>query len=511
MQHARRILADKQAAWDSTMARIDKEKADKAKAVRKVHYLIDGDFSACGALWAGAEEITTFVSSATCKKCVAVYNNEAMKEEKRMAKRIHFITDDDECPCGFEYEDDEQVSDDIDEVTCKKCIKAAEELEALEEEEELEEETEEEVSAPAPVHLKAIFTLAPRTLDKGDTKEVGCHWLYQGTTKQGLNQPIRKVLVPEIQAQNQINAYLHPTPYLTFQEQSLEKYITQGKVTEAPVSEEVLEEQTAMILNTIAPNKEDAMPKKPIVKVQTSIKPVATITEVVHANMPAPSALDAILAQPIAHIMQQAPVGVPEEFLTRLAAPKRPLALPEERSEDALVQGMNPPSLQTLTQLVQEMSMLLHKVAAESKANNELLSAYCCMVDVLINKTPGCGEESAPAPEPEPEIWGSILDVATMPAPIAPPVWGNELDMLVEPVASKVKSTLTVFTGGQKAPNAAPKAARKGGSKTDPAIIKAIQKAWNTGKVTQAALAEKYGIDDKKVWYFCSSRCKQLV
>ena len=53
-----------------------------------------------------------------------------------MTKRMHYLMDDgDETACGFEYADDEQVSDDIDDVTCKKCIKAAEELEALEEEE----------------------------------------------------------------------------------------------------------------------------------------------------------------------------------------------------------------------------------------------------------------------------------------------------------------------------------------------------------------------------------------
>jgi hypothetical protein len=109
-------------------------------------------------------------------------------------------------------------------------------------------------------------------------------------------------------------------------------------------------------------------------------------------------------------------------------------------------------------------------------------------------------------------VWDGILGSVAIEekAPVVPDAWGDMLGEVQAPV--KPKSTLQVFTGGKQGTPKAPKVqgkVRKG--TTDPAIIKAIQKAWNTGKVTQAALAEKYGLDDKKVWYFCSSRCKQLV
>ena len=341
------------------------------------------------------------------------------------------------------------------------------------------------------MHLKAIFTLAPRGLDRGDTKEVPCTWLYTGVASQALPVPVRKVLVPEIQLERQINAYLHPTPYITFQEQTLEKYIKQGKVTEAPVSEDVLEKQETMIRNAIVPNKEsNTMPKSKTPAIPSAqeqdhiVKKLIADNERVNAiekkalaqldATPTPSALDAILAQPIV----PAPITI---------APKRALALPEERSEQAIVQGMAPgfalhadmykAFVQAFKQALKEEGLIIVKANALQH---------------------GGDETSAPEPVPYDPMADCLAAIEEAAAQAQAP--------------AKPKSTLQIFTGGKTTPKSAAKGqAKASGGKTNPAIIKAIQQAWNSGKTTQSALAEKYNMDAKKIWYFCSSRCKQYV
>ena len=490
VKRARQALAQDQAAWNSSTQ-------------KKVHYLINGEYSACSALWTGYKEITTFLSDVTCNKCLKTVET---KGESFIASKVHYLIDDETLACGLAWEMENVGCSTIADVTCGACIAAYADMQHTEKEE-------------SSMSLTTFFTLAPGALDKDGTQEVRSGWLFQGVNGP---EPIRQVLVPSTQAGAQMNAYLAPIPYIAFNEETLEKYIKQGKVTKASTNGIAFDPIKAAIeLSTTTTQEDTTMPRTKSEKLPArtakvealrtktpqgpAIKDTAPLGILPDAKI---RTLDAILATPIA-LAPVVPHDSPEgrqhaaiaELKTRMDTPKKPIALPQERSEQALVAALAPAYVPayslssdplyvqlvaSVEALAQEMRVMARRLEAQgAQAPVPALTMH----DILSN------------------VWEDIIGSVDIPekAPVVPDAWGDMLGEVQAP--AKPKSTLKVFAGG----NTAPKVERQGGSKTDPAIIKAIQKAWRDKTHTQVQLAAKYGMDEKKVWYFCSSRCKQYV
>jgi hypothetical protein len=336
-----------------------------------------------------------------------------------------------------------------------------------------------------------LYTLAPISLDKPGTESVGSYWLYRELPTFVVNIPgealaayddipgqaLREVIMPESKHIAQHQAYVN---HRTFTEVGLNKALARGEVYRP-------DEQSspASTDNTNNTEKEaQVMPaKKPLNKAQKAAqeklddlygkKDPAQEKEYIEKIGKEVSALDAILAQPIVDMAAMVQAGQ-EAMVEKMAQ-----AI-DEREDKALARSLSMQPVGPCVRMPVDIKALAQAIIQELKAAG-LVMAQQSILPVAVE----------PEPVREPDIWDILGDGTGSSTPMVPP--------------AKPKSTLRVFTK----PTPADKTVRASSGKTDPAIVKAIQHAWRSGKVTQAELALKYGMDDKKVWYFCN-RAKQL-
>lgn len=410
--------------------------------------------------------------------------------------------------------------------------------------EELRQEPEEEIVT--------LYTLAPASLDKPGTLDVGGYWLYSDDNVP--EQVLREVLVDKESSVAQLQAYRLKIPYITFSEEGLQKALVKGLVYRAdngvsgvafdPIkaaienakkAEDTTNPIVAAIDATIAEVEEAlkqteekiTMAKKPVVKASVATKPVATITEVEHAGMPKP-------VTPQVPTTERTPLGVapvtkapariaivikdePETPETPacsaldaiLAAPiaqpsKKHLPLPKERTEDAIVAGINP-----------DYAMNAAMYKAFVQAFRQALAEEGLVIVRMEHAAgmAGCGEgeKEAPVPhDPTWDAWSALMDVPQEVVPVDPvgDAWSSIMD--APKVPAKAKSTLVLGPNVGKAPKAPVQDIPGNHGKVPVDTIIAIQTAWKNKTATQAELAARYGITDKAVWYLVH-RAKQYV
>ena len=396
---------------------------------------------------------------------------------------VHYLLNTELTACGALYDGIEsRAAVELRGVTCKKCKEVAAQMKKT-----LDEAISDKVT---------LYTLAPASLDKPGTESVGSYWLYASETVP--EQALREVVMPAESHVAQHQAYTLKTPYITFTEVGLGKALARGEVYRSDEQVELI--KTMVADDNKANKKEVEMParKKAVVTPQVEALPGMTPAglsveyveqikkDIAAMEKPTVSALDAILAQPIAHIMKQAPIGVPEEFLRKVVPA---VATPVVKEGEAMVNpsGDAPARIHvdgaSQSTIAFDDSMYVMFVKAFKQALRE---EGLVIVPARI-LAQGLEEEAEPEPAKELDIWDVLGGYDTPPA---------------QPAGRK--STLQVFTN-----KPAEKVVRARGGKTDPAIVKAIQQAWNSGKVTQESLAHKYGMDAKKVWHLCN-RAAQL-
>jgi hypothetical protein len=343
-------------------------------------------------------------------------------------------------------------------------------------EQEYERDREKELDRMASKATVTLYTLAPVTLDKPGTESVGAYWLYRDATVP--EQALREVIVPRGDMVAQMQAYRLKIPYITFSEEGLGKALAKGIVyrhDDNGIACDPIKAAISVTTNTKEATPMAKNPKRPVVVTPQ----VATTDRAPRGIQPAPSALDAILATPIVvPVSKEVPAEelMPQAVLD--AVTRKAVPLPTERTEAQLVAGMAPG-------FAMHADMYKAFVQAFKQA---LADEGLVMVPQTCLTAPGVA--AAPAPVKDPDIWDILGDGTGAP---------------VTPVPVKPVSTLRLFTG-----TSAPHEARQRSGKTPVETIHAIQRAWKSGKVTQADLAEKYKMNEKKVWYFCN-RAKQLV
>lgn len=381
----------------------------------------------------------------------------------------------------------------------------------------------EEVRQEPEEEIVTLYTLAPASLDKPGTVDVGGYWLYSDENVP--EQVLREVLVDKERSVAQLQAYRLKIPYITFSEEGLQKALVKGLVYRADNGTHGIAFDPIKAAIENAKKIEDTtMAKKPGVKASVATKPQATITEVEHANMPKPvtpqvpttdrtplgvapvtkapariaivikdepetpacSALDAILAAPIAQ------------------PGKKHLPLPAERTEEAIVAGMNP-----------DYAMNAAMYKAFVQAFRQALAEEGLVIVPMEHAAgmAGCGEEapSAPVPhDPTWDAWSALMDVPQTPVPHDPvgDAWSSIMD--APKVPAKAKSTLVLGPHVGKAPKAPVQDIPGNNGKVPVDTIIAIQTAWKNKTATQAELAAKYNLNDKAVWYYCN-RAKSLI
>lgn len=373
----------------------------------------------------------------------------------------------------------------------------------------------EEVRQEPEEEVVTLYTLAPASLDKPGTVDVGGYWLYSDDNVP--EQVLREVVVDRESSVAQLQAYRLKIPYITFSEEGLQKALVKGTVYRADNGTSGVAFDPIKAAIELSKNKKEdtSMAKKPVVKLSVATKPVATITEVEHAGMPKPvtpqvpttdrtplgmapacRALDAILAAPIV-----ASGNVSDPIMTGKAhpidIPKKSLPLPIERTEDAIVAGME------LRSMSPDMYADMYRgfLRAFKQALQEEGLVIVPAMALHGPAQPGCGEEAPTAPVPVPfdplaDSMASILEAAAA---------------CVKPqTPAKAKSTLVLGPGVGKAPKAPVQDIPGNNGKVPVDTIIAIQTAWKHKTATQAELAAKYGIDDKKVWYLVN-RAKSLI
>lgn len=426
--------------------------------------------------------------------------------------KVHYLMDGEESACGALWEGSKEITNLLEHTSCKKCLDTMADVMAAHMEEEPEEEPEQEEQEDT---TDVIYTLAPVTLDKIGSRSMGAsQWLYKDDNVP--EQSLRKVVVYPAHVVEQLQAYRLKVPYITFTQKGLEKAQAKGLVyrkDEEEISPIVagIDATIATIENAIDQTakeitmaKNTKTPKAPTTKTPTDVtqskdaldnaiipatKEDNGILDILrmHAerlttkDIPQPSrlsALDAILAAPIGGAT-----------LVRNPPPQKALPLPEEKTEDAIVAAMNPG-------FAIHADMYKAFVQAFKQALKEE-GLVIVPAHALVPMEPGCGEEE---PKEEPKAHDPIGDA-----------WGSMMD---EPkVPAKPKSTLVLGPNVPKAPKAPKTPAHDipgNNGKVPVDTIIAIQTAWKNKTATQAELAVKYGMDPKKVWFFCN-RSKSLI